>query len=127
MAQIPLWIEEGLFLEDIAELIGTTPASLYVTCSRRNVSLEGAYRREPRRRLKPLQLRLPQRMVTILDGKAEEFAMSTEHLVAILIEQIVNDNLYDAVLDFDLDHKPRKKRSIPRYKLPARIISELRT
>jgi hypothetical protein len=38
-----------------------------------------------------------------LESRALDLSMSTEHLVVLLLSQIVSDDLIEAVLDFDDD------------------------
>jgi hypothetical protein len=101
LARIPLWIDDGWTLDAIAEKIGTTIGSLYATCSRLGISLKGAKRPASKREMDELVLRLPKPLLEKLDRRSLELSMSTEHLVIVLLEQIVGDNLFDAVLDFD--------------------------
>lgn len=109
LAQLPLWIIDGWSLDAIAERIGTTPGSLYATCSRLGISLKGAKRPEGKRHVGPegqrymeeLILRLPKQLAEKLERRALDMSMSTEHLTIVLLEQIAHDDLFDAVLDFD--------------------------
>lgn len=102
LARIPLWIIDGWSLEAIAERIGTSPGSLYATCSRLNISLKGANRPIGKRDVSTaMTLRLPKRLAQKIERRATEQSMSTEHLIILLLEQIASDDLFDAVLDFN--------------------------
>lgn len=101
LAQIPVWIAQGDTLDKIASRIGTTIGSLYVTCSRMGVSLRGANRPANKRTTEEIRIKVSKQVVTVLEEHGKMFSMTREQLVAVLLEQIVNDDLFQAVLDFE--------------------------
>jgi hypothetical protein len=107
LAKIPLWIVDGWTLDAIAIHIGTSTSSLEATCSRLGISLKGAKQPQSKRTKEELVLRLPKRLSEQLERRALDLSMSTEHLAVVLLNQIVIDDLFEAVLDFDDLGKPK--------------------
>jgi transposase-like protein len=124
---IPAFLEQGLSVADIANRIGCTVGTLRVKCSQLGISLrrgrgsrlmakrdrasrgssqlrrtgaqetaESAWRR---RAVQSFQLRLPRRLIGRLRQRAALAGISEAQLIALLIEVIDRDDLYDAVLD----------------------------
>lgn len=100
LAQIPAWIAEGWPLPAIAARLGTTEISLYTSCSKYGISIESAKavgsRRNPKREVK-----LPKGLVRKLELRAAAMGSSVENLAVMLLEQIVADDLFNAILDFE--------------------------
>ncbi len=114
MAGIPVLVQQGLSTEAIAARLGCTAGTLKVRCSQAHISL-----RIPKTAkvvplvpaLKPPQskpffafavpttLQLSRVAMARLRQRAEATGMTEAELVTTLIEVIVQDDLYDAVLD----------------------------
>ena len=110
---IPVWLAAGASKEDIAESLGTTVGSLEVMCSARGTSLNTrAYKNVgiPSPELNMvLRKQLKAEAWVSLCAEARRRKMSGGRLVISLLEYIINDNLFVAVLDLDdngiNDHK----------------------
>ena len=100
---IPALLEQGLDRTRIAALIGVTPASLQVQCSNRAISLRRGGRRTPRRNLSlaDAKLDLNQPVMIALREKARSLGVDEVRLASDLLETIVTDDLYKAVLDLE--------------------------
>ena len=100
---IPALLEQGLDRTQIAALFGVTPASLQVQCSRRVISLRQGGRRTPRRDLSlaDAKLDLNQHVMIALREKARSMGVDEVRLASDLLETIVTDDLYGAVLDLE--------------------------
>ena len=99
--RIPVMVEDGMKLQEIADKIGCTKGSLKVTCSNRGISLRRPGRPKHQR---PIAVLLPKIKINqqTLDGLHQHAAKSghTEvQLASKLLQVIVQDNLYDALLD----------------------------
>jgi hypothetical protein len=123
ISQIRGWVEESVCVEEMARMIGCTIGTLRVRCSQLGIRLprkkalnEGASKTRPTtnivtdsRRGQPeassepeceqFVIRIPLRTVEQLCQLAQSKGISTEALAAALLEVIVRDDLYDAVLD----------------------------
>jgi hypothetical protein len=102
-AEIPLLIEQGMTRDQIAARYGVKTSTLQVQCSRRNVSLRKGGPYLPRRALV-----LPEGKIGLTARAAEALrevarAMGTDEvrLATDLLETIIKDNLYNAVLDLE--------------------------
>ena len=101
-ARIPALLREGTTKAEIAAMYGVTLGTLTVLCSRRGISLRkgGSL---PRR----TNLTLPDQPLPLSDGVLKSLREttrtmgkdSTARLVSDLLEKIVSDGLYKAVLD----------------------------
>lgn len=100
---IPIWIEQGLSPEDIAERIGTTVGSLKTSCSRHRIALRSKQRKVDAifSGKAELVFRFPisRRALQTLRHQAARRGLAADALAGILIETIANDDLYAAVLD----------------------------
>lgn len=85
-AVIPLWVNQGLSREDIAERIGTTVSSLSVACSRRRIPLSPAT--------------LTETAWAAIEAESRKLRVTPERLIALVMERVASDNLFKAVLDF---------------------------
>jgi hypothetical protein len=98
---IPELLAQGLNKAAIAERFGVTPSTLVVQCSRRGISLS---RRGPKGRRRTLTLPeapldLSDVTMVALREKARDMGTDVVRLVRDLLETIVADDLYNAVLD----------------------------
>jgi len=100
---IPALLERGMDRSEIAALFGVTPASLQVLCSNRCASLRRGGRHTPRRNLSVADevLDLKQNTLVALREKARTMRVNEVKLVTDLLETIVTDDLYGAVLDLE--------------------------
>ena len=111
-ARIPALLLEGVTKAEIAAIYGVTPGTLVVRCSQRGISLRRGGtlpKRLPKRTKLPkgTNLTLPDEPLPLSDGvlmSLSEAARamgkdSTARLVSDLLEKIVSDGLYKAVLD----------------------------
>jgi hypothetical protein len=119
LRQIPALIDRGLTAQEIADMVGCTLGSLRVTCSKSKISLRRKNRGqsgEPKadRASTPylvpcravddhvtLILRLPNEMANLFRQQAAAKGLSAAILATQLLETIVRDRLWNAVLDED--------------------------
>ena len=121
VSQIAIWLHQVLTSADIAERIGCTLGTLRVRCSQLGISLRGgrAPRRAAMRRHRAADITLselpateslpdsPNHLVVAiprvtldhLRTRAQSKGISDAILAATLLEKIVEDDLYEAVLD----------------------------
>jgi hypothetical protein len=85
-----------------AEPIGCTLSSLRVTCSRHGISLRRSKSAAERRLQGRLAVELFGDTAALLQREAEKRGISSAKFAASLLETIVRDNLYDAVIDQDI-------------------------
>ena len=90
---IPQWIKNGVTKPEIAERIGTTVPSLKVMCSRYGIPLQTG--------LREFKINLPAEIKAKLSMKAHDLDLSPLQLAALLLESVVDDDLFNAVLDLD--------------------------
>jgi hypothetical protein len=100
---IPALLEQGLNKIQIAEQFGVTPSTLIVQCSRRGISLS---RKGPKGRRRTLTLPeapldLADTTMVALREKARAMGTDAVRLARDLLETIVVDDLYTAVLDLE--------------------------
>ena len=102
-ARISSLVAQGVGAAEIADRIGCTLDSLRVKCSQQGISL--------RRRSRLALVGTPQGRLTIklcddtavlLQQQATKQGISGPRFAAALLEAIVRDNLYDAVIDQDV-------------------------
>jgi len=113
-ARIPPLLLEGMTNAEIAAICGVTPGTLVVRCSQRGISLRRVGTLLERTKLpkrsklpKRTNLTLPDEPLPLSDGVLKSLSEaaramgrdSTARLVSDLLEKIVNDGLYKAVLD----------------------------
>ena len=111
-ARIPALLLEGMTKAEIAAIYGVTPGTLVVRCSQRGISLRRGGtlpKRLPKRTKLPKRtnLTLPDEPLPLSDGVLKSLSEaaramgkdSTARLVSDLLEKIVSDGLYKAVLD----------------------------
>ena len=107
-ARIPALLLEGMTKAEIAATYGVTSGTLVVRCSQRGISLRRGGTLPKRTKLpKRTNLTLPDEPLPLSDGVLKSLSEaaramgkdSTARLVSDLLEKIVNDGLYKAVLD----------------------------
>jgi hypothetical protein len=130
LEQIPTLLEQGVPPLEIARMIGCTLGTLRVVCSKSKISLrqnnraqngapesrKGSARHSvsPIRRLsadrhQSMTLELPEVTTALLQRQAGGKGLSVSTLAAKLLEMIVQDGLYEAVLDDgETSHLPPK-------------------
>jgi transposase-like protein len=103
-AEIPALIEQGRTKVEIAERFGVTPSTLAVQCSRRGISLSKSGPRGRRRTLTLPEAPLDLSDVVMVGLREKARAMGTDavKLARDLLEAIVADDLYAAVLDLEV-------------------------
>ena len=102
-ARIPALLEQGMTKTDIAAMCGVRLSTLNVYCSQRGISL-----RKGGPRTLVLVLPLSDDVLKSLREAARSLGKgSTAQLASDLLEKIVSDNLYKAVLDEEATpHRP---------------------
>src|SRR5215471_18763580 len=100
-ANIPLLIEQGMTKPEIAARYGVTVSTLQVQCSRRNISLRKGGPYLPRRVLVLAEgkLSISTRALQSLRHAARAMGTDEVRLASELLETIIKDDLYKAVLD----------------------------
>ena len=102
-ARIPVLLLEGMTKAEIAAMYGVTLGSLAVLCCQRGISLRKGGSLPKRTKLPKntsLTLPLSDSVLTSLREAAQAMGKgSTARLVSDLLEKIVSDGLYKAVLD----------------------------
>ncbi len=106
-SQVERFIAQGLSAAQIAERIGCKLGSLRVKCSQHGISLRHSKRAFPKR----LMISLPERVALGLQKQADKEGMSKTELAIRLLDAIVRDNLYDAIIDRDIEPKKRSALS----------------
>jgi len=101
---IPDLLERGLNKFQIAEHFGVTPSTLQVQCSRRGITLRrgGKLLRRRTLTLPEAPLDLSDAIMAALRAKALALGTNEARLVRDLVETIVEDDLYSAVLDLEV-------------------------
>ena len=100
---VPALLEQRLDRTQIAALFGVTLGSLQVQCSRHGISLRQGGQRAPCRNLllADAKLDLSKTIMIALREKARSMGVNEVRLVSDLVETIVTDDLYSAVLDLE--------------------------
>jgi hypothetical protein len=106
-SQVEHFVAQGLSAAQIADRIGCKLGSLRVKCSQHGISLRNSQRHLPKR----LIISLPERVALGLQRQADKEGMSKADLAIHLLDAIVRDNLYDAVIDRDI--QPKKRSATP--------------
>jgi hypothetical protein len=98
-------VTEGVAPAEIAIKIGCTLGTLRVKCSQSGISLRRRNPEAPRKESvsKRLSFALSGDVAVRLQKRAGKKGMTTADLAAALLEAIVRDNLYDAVIDSDIE------------------------
>jgi hypothetical protein len=105
ISQIRVFVTEGIAPAEIARKIGCTLGTLRVKCSQSGISLR---RRNPdapwnESVSKRLSFALSNEFAIRLQKIADKKGMTTADFAAALLEAIAHDNLYDAVIDGDIE------------------------
>ena len=95
-ARIPALLKQGMTKTEIAAMYGVKLGTLKVVCSKRGISLRKG---GPRPRRTRSTLPLSDGVLKSLSEAARAMGRDTARLANDLLEKIVNDNLYKAVLD----------------------------
>jgi hypothetical protein len=100
---IPALLERGLGREEIAERFGVTLGTLQVQCGKRGISLRRGGRSTGycTMTLPDAPLDLSSTAMIALRKKARSLGVDEAQLASDLLETIITDNLYDAVLDLE--------------------------
>jgi hypothetical protein len=110
--EIGPWIQDGASPADIAQRIGCTVGTLRVRCSQLGISLKRlepqsspcnpsarAHATSTRPAIACFQVTLNQPFMDQFEGSARARGLSSAALAQALLEVIVQDGLYEAVLD----------------------------
>ena len=100
-SQINDLIAQGLSAAEIAERIGCKLGSLRVKCSQKGISLRRPNTPGQSYLRKRLMISLPESVALNLQEQAIKKGISQADLALALLDAIVRDNLYDAVIDRD--------------------------
>jgi hypothetical protein len=112
--EISYLVAQGSSAADIADKIGCKLTSLRVKCSQQGISLRRESKFPPESRpLGRLTVKISRHAAVRLQQQAGKQKLSGTKLAAALLEAIVRDNLYDAVIDQDSVNRwpPRPKSS----------------
>jgi hypothetical protein len=102
LASIPGMVEQdGLNAKGVAQKLGCKISTLKVRCSQENISLRPPGSRRGRPRSKEHIIRVSGGVVASLRNRAAAVGKTEAVLVRELLEAIVRDDLYDAVLDHE--------------------------
>jgi hypothetical protein len=101
LASVPELLEQGLRPPEIAKRFGCTTGTLAVKCSKAKISLRKGGPRQPRPQQPPIDttLKVSRDLVDRLRERAAAMGRSGAKLASELLEAIVRDDLFDAVLD----------------------------
>ena len=99
---IPTLLEQGMDKHGIAMLYGVTVNTLAVQCSRRGITLRKGGSTLGHRSLLEAPLDLSNTVIVALRKKAMSMGTSEVRLARDLLETIIADDLYSAVLDLEV-------------------------
>jgi hypothetical protein len=101
LSRIAALVDQGFSAAEIADEIGCALGSLRVRCSEHGISLRRSARFAPERRECPARLviNISRSAALALQRQAGNDRMSAAQLAAMLLEAVVRDNLYEAVID----------------------------
>ena len=106
LSQISKLVAEGLSAAEIAEKIGCTLGTLRVKCSLNGISLrrsrEESAMNSERKPHTRIVIHLGRSAAVRLQQTAQNRGTTGPRLAAALLEAIVQDNLYDAVIDREI-------------------------
>jgi hypothetical protein len=104
LSEIAGLIQQGMSAEEIAERIGCKVGSLRVRCSQHGISLRrrnGSLAKSKNESRVRLTILLLEATADALQRRGKKIGMSRTKFAATLIEHIVRDDLYAAVIDAD--------------------------
>jgi len=103
LSQIAGFVQQGMSPAEVAEKIGCKVGTLRVRCSQHGISLrrKGGLAKTKHGSRVQLTVLLPEATADALHRRGKKIGMSRAKFAATLIEHIVRDNLYAAVLDID--------------------------
>ena len=102
LSQIQDFVRQGVRPAEIAARLGCKIGSLRVRCSEHGISLRSMGEPMTGRRLTPrrrLSVQLPPGIALQLEQRAGTLGMSSNTFASTLLSRIVEDNLFDAVID----------------------------
>jgi hypothetical protein len=116
-ALIRAFVDQGLSDSEIAGKMGWTVGTLRVRCSQLKISLRRTTKKKTCRSLTAAVV-LPRTVIDQLHQYAASLGVTEIELAADLLRQIIQDNLYEAVLDrgvisFKRPSPPAKAASSP--------------
>jgi len=97
-ALIRIFVDQGLSDSEIASKMGWTVGTLRVRCSQLKISLRRVTKKKTCRSL-TATVALPRSVIDQLHQYAASLGVTEVELAANLLRQIIDDNLYEAVLD----------------------------
>ena len=110
VSEIRAWVDQGQSCEEIAKYVGCTVGTLRVKCSHLGISLRRRKQDRIQRPSRPakvggkaktISVRLPPQVIEQLHSRARSKHVDGATLAVTLLDRIVADNLFDAVLDDD--------------------------
>lgn len=96
---IPKWIEAGATRESIADACGVRVTTLKTFCAERRISLTADKQRYLTGFRNTLGRRIGAKRLAKLRAEARRRGMTDDALVGRLLSAIIEDAMYDAVLD----------------------------
>jgi hypothetical protein len=115
--QVRSFVAQGLSAVEIAERIGCSLGTLRVKCSQNGISLRrwNPSGTPPEGNVsKRLTISLPENIALELQKQADKKGVSQADLAIALFDAIARDNLYDAVIDRDVEAKKHKGSRVSR-------------
>lgn len=108
LSQISSFVTQGLSAVEIADKIGCSLGTLRVKCSQHGISLrrccdKSGAKLEPKPHTR-IVIHLPRGAAVQLNQQAQNHGTTGSRLAAALLEAVVQDNLYDAVIDREIMH-----------------------
>jgi hypothetical protein len=111
-AQILSLVEQGLSAAEIAAQVGCTLNSLRVRCSQQGIRLRRAKASPKIAHPTRLTVRLSRNVGIRLEQQASKQGLSATRFATNLLEAIVRDDLYNAVIDQNVDINSRLLRRV---------------
>jgi hypothetical protein len=103
LSRIAERVDQGFSAAEIADEIGCKLGSLRVRCSEHGISLKRAarYASDRRERRERMVINISKSTALALQRQAGNEQMSAAQFAAVLLEAVVRDDLYEAVIDCD--------------------------
>ena len=106
LSQIAKFVDEGFSAAEIAEKIGCKLGTLRVKCSQHGISLrrclDDSSRNSEKRPHSRIVIQLSRSIAILLQQQAQNQGTTGPRLAAALLEAVVQDNLFDAVIDREM-------------------------